>query len=217
MDLIPEESPVTRLFPMLELDDGRTIGVKIRQAGPEEVRLDALAPLETGQFCVLRIEDENGENWFRSAGEIHWSHPIPGGTSVGMYLNQQLSEELLAWPEWDRRESLRYPLSLDARIWWQGARTSQPARLANYSISGIGLVCSDQVTLGRPAIISVGTTLEDQVCVTAAPCWQVQTHEGIMIGFELEHQDGKRFGGQIHQRLLTKPVDQMSTPLRLEE
>ncbi len=217
MDLIPEYSPVVRLFPMLEFEDGRTIGVKIRQAGSEEVRLDAFTPLETGKSSVLRIEDKHGQCWFRAAAEIHWSHPIPGGTSLGMYLNQPLSEELLAWPEWDRRESLRYPLNLPARIWWQGTQASLPARLANYSINGIGLVCSEQITLGRPAIIAAGTTLEDMVCLSATVSWQVQTSEGIMIGFELERQEGKRFGGQFHQRLMTKPVDQMTTPLRLEK
>jgi hypothetical protein len=56
-----------------------------------------------------------------------------------------------------------------------------------------------------------------QSCETAGPCWQVQTNQGMMFGFELEYHAGKRFGGKIHQRLLTKPVDQMSTPLRLEE
>ena len=217
MDKIRADSSEVRLFPVIELEDGRTIGVKIRQDGPEEVRLDVRIPLETGKFSVLRIEDEYGQSWFRAAAEIHWTQPIPGGTSVGIYLDQPLSEELLAWPEWDRRESLLYPSNLPARIWWQGSRASLPARLANYSIHGIGLVCSEEVTFGRPAIIAAGTTLEDMVCLPATPCWQVQTSEGIMIGFELEHQDGKRFGRQVHQRLMTTPVDQMTAPLRLEE
>lgn len=217
MEMIPQNGPVVRLFPMLELEDGRTIGVKIRQAGPEEVQLDALTPLGTGMISVLRIEDEHGESWFRSAAEIHWAHPIPGGTSVGMYLNQPLSEQLLAWPEWDRRESLRYPLDLAARLWWQGSRTSIPARLANYSANGIGVLCPELVTLGRQAIIAAGDTLDQIVCVTAVPCWQVQTPDGVMIGFELENNEGKRFSGQGQQRLMTKPVDQMTTPLRLEE
>ncbi len=216
MDTIPDNSPVVRLFPMIELEDGRTIGVKIRQAGREEVRLDALTPLETGMFSVLRIDDEQGESWFRAAAEIHWSHPIPGGTSVGMYLNQSLSEELLAWPDWDRRESLRYPLDVSARIWWQGSRTSAPARIANYSASGIGVVCSEPVTLGRQALIAAGTDLDSIVCVAAVPCWQVQTDEGVMIGFELEESDGKRFGGQAMSRSLTQPLDPVSPPLRLE-
>jgi|GEM_PF-3083826 len=216
MEKFSEENPVVRLFPMIELEDGRTIRVKIRQAGREEVRLDALTTLETGKFPVLRIEDEHGESRFRATGEIHWSHPIPGGTSAGMYLGQPLSEELLAWPEWDRRELLRYPLDITARLWWQGSRTSTPARIANYSVSGLGVICPEQVTLGRQAIIAAGNTLSDIICVAAVPCWQVQTAEGVMIGFELQESEGMRFGGLGQPQSVSQPIDQMSIPLRLE-
>lgn len=56
MELFHES--VLQLRPVLELEDSRTIGVKIRQAGPEEVRLDIAASLDVGRIVILRIEDE---------------------------------------------------------------------------------------------------------------------------------------------------------------
>lgn len=213
VSMLPELSPVVRLFPLIELDEGRTVGVKIRQAGREEVRLDAQIPLETGTVVVLRIEDEQGDIWFRAASEIHWSHAIPGGASVGLYLGQPLTDQLLTWPDWDRRESLRYSLDLPVKFWWQGSTTAIPARLANYSVNGLGIVCPERVILGRQAVIAAGSSLQDIVCVSAVPCWQVETSDGVMIGFELPEGEGKRFGGHLHKPVPLKPNDPSgSTP-----
>ena len=217
MDLSIDQGPAVRLFPKIELEDGRSLGVKIRQAGRMEVRFDVQVPVEAGQIVVLWIEDEHGENWFRASAVIHWTHPIPGGTSVGVYLEKPLSDELLAWPEWDRRESLRYPLNVEARIWWEGSRTNLPARIANYSVCGLGVICPVQVTLGRKGIIAAGPTLEQIVCVAAVPCWQVQTSEGMMIGFELEKNEGSRFGANALQKQMQTPIEQMISTLSMEQ
>jgi len=195
--MIPEVSPVVRLYPKIELEDGSSIGVKIRQAGRAEVRLDVQAILEPGKLMVLHIEDGNGDCWFRAPVDIHWSQPIPGGTSVGMYLDQPLPEQLLSWPEWDRRESLRYPLDLSARFWWHDSQNGIAARIVNYSANGLGLVCPSRVSLGRQAIIAAGLTIDDIVCVVATPCWQIDTPKGVMIGFELQAGEGKRLGGHL--------------------
>ena len=69
MDMIPEAQPVVQLFPKLELEDGQVIGVKIRQAGHDEVRLEVMLPIETGRFSCLRIDDAHGENRYRSVGK----------------------------------------------------------------------------------------------------------------------------------------------------
>lgn len=213
MELFHES--VLQLRPVLELEDSRTIGVKIRQAGPEEVRLDIAAPLEVGRIVILRIEDEQERTWYRAAAEIHWAQPIPIGTSIGLYLNQPLSEELLAWPEWDRRESLRYPIEMPARIWWQGSRTSSPALVANYSLHGVGVICPEQVTLGTPAIIAAGNTVDTQICVAATACWQVQARDGVMIGFEMKSHDGKRFGARARECTPLTQVEPLASSLML--
>ena len=213
MELFHES--VMQLRPSLELEVGRTVGVKTRQAGPEEVRLDVGEPLDVGRMVVLRIEDEQDRIWYRAAAEIHWSQSGSPVSGVGLYLNQTLSEELLAWPEWDRRESLRYPVEIPARIWWQGARHSAPALVVNYSLHGAGVICREQVTLGTPAIIAAGETIEDQICVAVTACWQVQARDGVMIGFEMKSHDGKRFGTQAVQRIPLRDVEPLGTSLML--
>jgi hypothetical protein len=152
---------------------------------------------------------------YRAAAEIHWALNGLHGHSVGLYLNQRLSEELLAWPEWDRRESLRYPVEIPARIWWQGARHSSPALVVNYSLHGAGVICQEQVTLGTPAIIAAGESVNDQVCVAATACWQVQSRDGVMIGFEMKSHDGKRFGTQVRERLSISEAESLMSSLIL--
>lgn len=204
--MLPELNSMVQLFPIVELENGQSVGAKIRQAGREELRLDVLTPLPTGVQVMLRIEDEQGVVWFQAASEVHWTHAIPGGSSVGLYLSQPLTDQLLSWPEWDRRESLRYSLDLPVKFWWQGCTMAIPARLSNYSISGVGLVSPERVILGRQAIIAAGSSLEDIVCVSAVPCWQVESTDGVMIGFELPAGEGKRFGGHLQRPLAAKPV-----------
>lgn len=210
--MLPELNTTVQLFPIVELADGRSVGAKIRQAGREEVRLDVLAPLKTGAQVVLRIEDEQGDIWLRTASEVHWTHAIPGGSSVGLYLEQPLTEQLLSWPDWDRRESLRYPLDLPVKFWWQGSTKAISARLSNYSVSGLGLMSPERAILGRPAIIAAGSSLQDMVCVSAVPCWQVDSTEGVMIGFELPAGEGKRFGGQRQLEIDLMPVAPLLIP-----
>jgi hypothetical protein len=164
---------------------------------------------------MLRIQTESGETLFQATADIHWTHPMAGGTSAGLYLNETLPEELLAWPEWDRRESLRYSLDIAARVWWKESRSSVPARIINYSSSGLGVICPEQVTLGSRAQIIAGRTLEDIVCVSAVPCWQVQTREGVTIGFELESMEGKRFGGYARQRWISPSASHISTQTQI--
>ena len=133
-----------------------------------------------------------------------------------MYLNQPLPAELLTCPEWDRRESLRYPLEINARIWKPGSRHRIPARITNYSSSGLGVISQEALTLGQKTMIAAGHDLEDIVCVTAVPCWQVKTIDGMMIGFELEESEGKIFGGWGAGQRSSKPMDQGLMPPRLK-
>ncbi|RLS56210.1 MAG: hypothetical protein DWH91_07330 [Planctomycetota bacterium] len=213
------DSASKHLLPFLELEDGQRYGVKIRQAGTTEIRLDAAIRVDVGMIALLHIEDEHGDCWFRSAVEIHWADPFPGGTSVGLYLSQPFSEELMAWHEWDRREAIRYPVDMEARVWWSGARHGALGRVVNYSSHGVGVVCDRPVAqFGVPAIIVAGIGSDRIVCANGSACWQVQAVEGIMIGFELESYQGRRFGGQSQapQRSVKLPASSVvRSPLQL--
>ena len=207
MEMQPQDQTVVSLSPMIELVDGHSMGVKIRQAGRDEVRLDAvgdrdvLCSADSGRTRGQLVSNGGGDPLVPSHSMRHHSRHVLESTA--------LPRERLARPDGNRRESQRFPLDVTARIWWQGSRDSVLARITNYSVSGLGIICPEAVTLGRKALIAAGRTLEDIVCVQGIPCWQVQTGDGVMIGFELEENEGKRFGARAAGQRLSKPIDQV--------
>ena len=190
---VRSDFPHRDLRPSVELSDGRSAEAAILQMAADEARIRTPIDIEAGSVVLLRIASIDGPILLATAAEVHWSQPQRNGCELGLYLNQEVPDELLRWPSWDRRLQLRYTLGTSGQIWWQGNRSASPVRVINYSSSGIGILTSDRGYVGKEFILT--TDSEPQVTVQGSACWQVNHARGYMLGCELPKMQGRRFAG----------------------
>ena len=186
---------------IISLDEQRC--ARLLQLGVWEARLIAPRQLQHGDLVVLQIDAHPEIPSFASWAEVHWAQACRAGCEVGLYLESEVPEPLLKWPEWDRRLALRYPLNRSAHLWWGNDRHSTEIEIVNYSSSGLGILCKEPGRLGTAMQVICCEAGVEPVCVQGTACWQVSNSRGYYIGCELPEMQGRRFAATYR----ATPVD----------
>ena len=195
-----QTAPYHGLHPRIELQEDQAIGVRVLQMSACESRLISPVVVEQNSILLFRIDDDSDAPLFSSCGVVHWMQRLQQGCELGLYLDRELPQDFLVWPAWDRRQTLRYPLNLAARVCWNGARESQAVTLLNYSINGVAILTDEPGHVGEELEILTTDFQGKELLVKGVVCWQVKSADGYLTGCELSEQAGRLFAGKYEQR-----------------
>ena len=196
------EAP-SELRPRLISKSGESYDARLIQLAVCEGRLSVPAVINQGDVLELRVDDNRDRLVFATRVLVHWSQPRRAGSEVGVYLHHEVPDELLMWPDWDRRVTLRFPLNIDGRLWLANSPSSTPIQIINYSSGGIAILADESVELGERMQVTTCEAADEMVMVTGTACWQVNGERGHIIGCELPDEQGRRFAGKYRPH----PVD----------
>ncbi len=192
---VTESSP--ELTVRIQRSSGQPLEVQIVRISTSEVKLRTPEILAPHEPILLTISDPAGHTVWRSPGEVHWSVNRPGSHEVGVFLHQRVSDELIAWTKWDRRNQLRYAVSIPAFVWWDTIHESVPVTVVNYSSNGIAILTSEPGHVGRNFLLSTYNDEKLPIIVQGTCCWQVAHELGYLVGCELPPLQGRRFSGRV--------------------
>jgi hypothetical protein len=158
----------------------------IEEMSPTDLRMFTTRSLPIGMLVNVRLSPEGWSSHFEAAGVVHRSEPLGGGSDVGVFLGERLSEELVAACWLEMRRELRYPTVWS--VWARSAsqRKIMAATVLNYSFSGLQLRVPNPVSAGEEL-----TLMSDQPLSTATVRWVAQTSsQEYMCGCQLPKSDG---------------------------
>ena len=184
-------------FPLnQEVDLIKAQNVVVVQLGFREARMIVPQRTRLSDEFVFQIDEDEDHPVFATKAQPHWIHPLGNACDVGLYLDRNIPEELLAWPENDRRLSLRYPLTMQGQLQMGNEHRLRSAEVVNYSTDGIGIFISEPARIGEKLKVTTQELLEDPIVVSGTAVWQIQHADGYLIGCDLPHHQGRKFAGK---------------------
>lgn len=149
---------------------------------------------------VLRAADQSGV--------IHWMTGVNGNSIVAMFTADSLQGALDHRVIDDRRGGIRFPVDMPVQV--RSGRTMLQARILNYSLNGIGMVCRQPLELNQNYVVT-GTSDDAEIRLNVDAQWLRKSANGYLIGCALEprhgvllaHRSAPEFGSP-QQRLLAE-------------
>ncbi|MBX3444690.1 MAG: PilZ domain-containing protein [Planctomyces sp.] len=160
----------------------------IEEMSPIDLRLFVRNPVAVGTLVTVRLSPENWDCHYDVVGIVHRCERLAMGVDLGLFLDQPMSDELIAACWLEMRRELRYPV-----IWsiWARSHTHGKiiaATIQNYSFSGLQLRMPHAARPGEEI-----TLVADEPLASATVRWSaaVNGHE-FVYGCQMNRGDGAR-------------------------
>jgi hypothetical protein len=170
----------------------------VLEMSPRDLKLQLRADVKAGSIVELEVYSRlHGFN-FSVRGQLHWRQPVGTNTIAGVFLYRALSHEVVS-PFWsDLRKELRYPCDWACLIQQKRRRRSNPARLLNYSRSGVLIACRERLAGGDEISVLDPSQSNPTSIVSGIVRWISQNmRTEQLIGCELPEDHGLRVSSYL--------------------
>lgn len=142
------------------------------------------------------------------SGVIHWVAGENGIALVALFSAEKLDQILDHRLADDRRVEIRFPTDIPVTL--RSGRNQWSARITNYSLNGIGLICREPLELNQ-TYLATGASEDAEIRLDIDAQWLRKAASGYLIGCALEPQHGVLLAGcssaaegSVQRRLLAE-------------
>ena len=176
------------------INGGAAVGADIVAITSVDIRCIVSADAEIGDLIGLCIPTEDDSDPTMVNGIIHWKELRRRGYEVGIYVVDGVPDNLMALSNEPRRKMSRYRCKVVGSISGSEMAAEIPATVVNYSFDGMGI----QTSAPCPMNEVVTFTWQDDFGwqkVSGMVLWQIEQHDGFLIGCQAEPGAGLALGG----------------------
>lgn len=211
-------SHLPRLMVELICSDGSILNCSVRAVSRQD--LVVIVPADTscgiGDIVSFSVFEGGQQRAADQSGVVHWMVTQNDARLVALFtvghLDEFIDDRLID----DRRLEIRFPTQIPVRL--RSGRRLIEACIVNYSLNGIGLVCSEPLQLNS-SYLATGASEDTEIRLTLETQWQTRTTDGVLIGCALEAQHGvllARRRPAEHDELQCRVVQEIARDLQLQ-
>ena len=143
--------------------------------------------LEIGEIVSFAIYENGVSLASDQSGVIHWMVGDDDVRLMALFSVNHLDEYVEHRVPDDRRGEIRFPTDISVQV--RCGRRLVDARIVNYSLNGVGMMCREQIELNQE-YIATGTGREAEIRLSIETQWQTKVANGFLTGCALEAQHG---------------------------
>lgn len=169
--------------------DGSSVSAAVRAASKQDLVLilPAEAACDIGDIVSFSLSDHGDLRATDQSGVVHWKIAQNNAMLIAVFtvghMDEFINDRLID----DRRLEIRFPTHIPVKL-RNGGRLID-GRIVNYSLNGIGLVCSEPLKI-HSSYLATGASEDTEIRLTIETQWQTPTSNGVLLGCSLEARHG---------------------------
>ncbi len=183
---------------------GQMAGAELLALAPQELRLRAECMFPRWTTLAVSLHSRSNQVEAVCVGTVHWCQETEAGWEVGIWLDEEVPEDIASAYWQDMRREIRYSVNWGAVAQWPG-ESRRAIKITNYSLTGMAFVCSQPVASSEEFLIWRSFDCP-AAAARAFACWHtVPTEDCYLVGCRMAAESGFSLA-----RAFSEPLRDMS-------